>query len=272
MLYSELYDIIIVGASNEGIAICNYLVAKNSKLKIAFISRNFSNLSNSQRKENVTYINEEVIYSTYNHGVIGFTLANSKNVFGTNAILATGSKPKKLMLKNSNIRYNLNDISAYAKSEAAVVYGNNSTAASYALKLAKKFQYVYLCSDTMKLTCQESMVKKLAATPNIVHLPGCNIVSCKDDDKGKLQEVTLDTYDTIRCSTLVVAIGRMPDVSGVAKKMIKLDDKGYATIGPDGATAVIPTLYAVGACTHKNSKQQLTRTAKAILSKNNWTK
>lgn len=272
MLYPELYDIIIVGASQEGITICNYLISKKPNLKIALVSRNFNNFSNSLKRDNIDYINEEVIYSSYNHGVIGFTFANKDNIFCRNAILATGSKPKQLMLKNSNIYYNLNNISAYSKSEAAVVYGNDSSAATYAIKLAKKFKYVYICSDTLELKCTPALLKKLTETSNIVHLPNCHIINCKNDSNGKLQEITLDTYDTIRCSTLVVAIGRTPEIPGFNKRMIKLDDKGCATINADGATAVIPTLYAVGACATKNSKQQLTRTAKAILTKNNWSK
>ena len=138
-------------------------------------------------------------------------------------------------------------------------------AVSYALELAKKFKYVYLCSSVFKLDCNSKLLNKLNNTANIVHLPNCHIVSCKNDKEGKLAEITLDTYETIKCSALVVALGRLPDASGVSPRMIELDQDNYIKTNSLHQTTVVPTIYAIGECTRHNTKRSVTTVCNHIL-------
>ena len=39
---SQLYDVIVIGASEEGISFCEQLLAKTTGLQVALVSRNFN--------------------------------------------------------------------------------------------------------------------------------------------------------------------------------------------------------------------------------------
>ena len=96
-------------------------------------------------------------------------------------------------------------------------------------------------------------------------MPNCHISSCKNDKDGKLAEITLDTYETIRCSALVVALGRLPDASGVGIRMIELDQDKYIKINSLHQTTVVPTIYANDKCTRHNTKRSITTVCNHIL-------
>jgi thioredoxin reductase len=209
------------------------------------------------------------VFSSYIHGLIGLTLADRTQVFGLNTVIAVGTKPIKSSLKNNNIRYNLVNLKA-SKTTPAVVVGHDNLAAIYALTMAKKFKYVYLCSDTLDLTCDAKYIKKLENTANIVHLPNCNIVSCKNDKDGNLTEVQLDTYSSIKCSALVMSLGRIPDNSGFSKRMLSTDPEGYIITKGFNTTTIIPSIYAIGTCTRSSSKNRLLPIINHLIEKNNF--
>lgn len=250
---SQLYDVVIIGASEEGINFCEQLLTKTIGLKVALVSRNFNRPSDIA---GLTKITGEVIFSSYNRGIIGLTLQDRTQVFGVNVVIAVGTKPVKSNLKNNNIRYNLLDIKA-SKNSPAVVVGNNTLAVNYALTLAKKFKYVYLCSSSVELACEARYLKKLENTANIVHLPNCNVIGCKNDKNGNLTEVQLDTYSSIRCTALVMSLGRIPDNSGLSKRMIETDVNGYVVTKGFNVTTIVPTIYAIGTCTKNGTKTRL---------------
>jgi len=253
----KMYDVIIVGASAEGVELCDYLRTKAGNLSIAFISKNFDNATKYDFS-GIDLIKGEAVVSSYNHGLIGFQLKNRVSVFGKAAVIATGSRPAKLTtFKSNNLYYKPSEITEPAKNKQAVVYGNGEDAIKYALEISKKFKYIYLCSNTFDLTSNQKLIKKLDNVANILHLPSCNIVSIKNDKTGNLQEVTLDTYDTIRCAALVLALGRAPDVSGISKKMLEVDADGFAVTKEFNESTKVPSIYVVGACAKKNTKQSI---------------
>jgi thioredoxin reductase len=250
---NQLYDVIIVGASEEGINFCDLLLKNTVGLKVALVSRNFNRPADF---EGITKVNKEVVFSSYNRGLIGLTFSDRTQIFGINVVVAVGTKPIKSNLKNPNIRYNLTDVKA-AKNSPAVVVGNNNLAVTYALSMAKKFKYVYLCSSTVELECDNKYIKKLENVANIVHLPNCNVIGCKNDKDGNLVEVLLDTYSSIRCSTLVMSLGRTPDSPGLSKRMVETDSNGYIVTKEFNATTVVPKIYAIGTCTKSSTKNRL---------------
>ena len=266
MSTNQLYDVIVIGASEEGINFCKTLLSKTVGLKVALVSRNFNR---EVEIDGLTKVNKEVVFSSYNRGLLGVTFADRTQLFGLNIVVAVGSKPIKSSLKNCNIRYNLNGLKA-SKSTAAVVVGKNDLAAEYALSISKKFKYVYLCSDSVELECESKYIKKLENTANIVHLPNCNVVGCKNDKDGNLTEVQLDTYSSIRCSALIMSLGRTPDNSGLSKRMISTDSNGYILTKEFNTTTIVPTIYAIGTCTKGSSKNRLLPTINHIIEKNNF--
>ena len=268
MQQNELYDVIILGASDAGIALCEMLKAKSPETKVALVSKHFNYVRSANKLLDTKLISGESVISSYNHGVIILTLKDRSLVVGKNLVIATGGKPIKATkdaFKNTNICYKPSEITINPKNRPAVVYGDGELAVSHALELAKKFKYVYLCSSVFKLDCNSKLLNKLNNTANVVHLPNCHITSCKNDKEGKLAEVTLDTYETIKCSALVLALGRLPDVSGVGARMIELDQDSYVKINSLHQTTIVPTIYAVGECTKHNTKRSITTVCNHIL-------
>ena len=144
-----------------------------------------------------------------------------------------------------------------SKNSPVVVVGNDTLAVTYAIALAKKFKYVYLCSSSVELSCEARYLKKLENIANIVHLPNCNVIGCKNDKNGNLTEVQLDTYSSIRCTALVMSLGRIPDNSGLSKRMIETDINGYIVTKGFNVTTIVPTIYAIGTCTKNGTKTRL---------------
>lgn len=263
---NQIYDVIVIGASEEGINFCSQLLDKTVGLKVALVSRSFNRPVDIA---GITKINKEVVFSSYTRGLLGLTLADRTQIFGLNIVVAVGTKPIKSNLKNCNIRYNLNGLKA-SKSTPAVVVGNDNLAATYALSLAKKFKYVYLCSNTVDLDCEAKYLKKIENTANIVHLPNCNVISCKNDKEGNLTEVQLDTYSSIRCTALIMSLGRTPDNSGLSKRMIEVDSEGYIKTKEFNATTVVPKIYAIGTCARSTAKNRLLPVINNLIEKNNF--
>lgn len=268
MQQNELYDVIILGASVEGITLAEYLNSRAPEMKVAFVSKHFNFIKDVNKLSNIKLISGESVFSSFNHGVIILTLKDRSIVAGKNLVLATGGYSIKATadkFKNKNICYNPREITINPKNRPAVVYGNGSDAVNFALTMSKKFKYVYLCSDVFDLKCDTKLLNKLNNTANIVHLPNCSIASCKNDKDGNLQEVTLNTYDTIKCSALVLALGRKPHINGIDPKMIEVDADKYVKINTQHQTTRVNNIYAIGECTRHNTKRSITLVGNQLL-------
>lgn len=269
MQQDELFDVVILGASIEGIALAEYLKAKAPATKVALVSKHFNFVKPTNKLLDTELITGESVYSSFNHGLVILTLKNRRIVVGKNLVIATGAAPIKSHAEkfktNKNVCYNPREIIINPKNKPAVVCGNNADAVNFALTMAKKFKYVYLCSRVFDLTCDAKTLKKLNETANIVHLPNCVPVSSKADKDGNLVEITLDTYDTIKCAALVFALGRVPDVNGIDFKMIELDQDKYVKINTQHQTTIVNNIYAIGECTRHNTKRSITTVGNCLL-------
>lgn len=265
----KLFDVIIVGASTDGIALCEYLVSKKPDIKTLIVAENTNNILQKHKLENTIIVKDKVIYSSYNHGVIGLNLESGDQIFATNIVIATGTKPKKINLNTSNVYYKTTTCNVCSKSKQAIVVGDKLRAVSAAIWASKKFRYVYLCSKVFNLKAPDKDLEKLAACKNVVHLPNCSIVDVKNNKYGELEEVTLDTYSTIKCSAVLVISDRLPDVPQLHPQMLEIED-GYIKINHQGQTTKIPKLFALGGCTKYKSKRNIAITGKTILKVNNW--
>ena len=270
MYQNKIFDVIIVGASSEGITLCEYLQAKLPTKKIALVSSNFSNCKPRQTLDGIEKVERTVIYSSYIRGLIGFELNDGSKIFGINAVIATGSKPIPLKFNSPNIYYKLAGIRRATKSNQAVVIGNDTRAISAACWAAKKFKYVYFCSPTFQLDASKADIQKMNSIDNIVHLPNCEVVDYKNNRYGNLIEVTLNTYDVIRCNTIIAMTDRLPDIPQLNPQMITLDKEGYIEVNHLGETTKVPKLFAVGGCTKYDAKRNIAVLGRRLISVNNW--
>ena len=270
MYQNKIFDVIIVGASFEGIALCEYLQEKLPHLEIALVSSNFTNCKPRQTLEGIEKVEKSVIYSSYNHNLIGLTLSDETKIFGLNVVIATGSKPTPLNINSPGVYYKTVGVKRATKSHQAVVVGRSTQAINAACWAAKKFKYVYFCTPTFTLDASKADIQKLNAIENIVHLPNCRIMSYRKDRRGNLCEVTLDTYDTIRCNAIIAITDRKPDVPRMHPQMLETDSEGYVVVNHLGETTKIPKIFAVGACTRYNSKRNITVLGRRLIALNNW--
>ena len=266
MSSNKLYDAIIVGASEEGLAFCEQLLQKTKDAKIAIISKHFNFQTTKHTLEGVDKFEDEAVFSCYKHRVLGVYMQKNDAIFGKTIIIATGTTPIKSNLKNINIKYDIKDIKA-SKTSPAVVYGDDENAAKYALFVAKKFKYVYLGTKSLDLPFGTKLNKKIENTLNILHLPNCNIVACKNDKAGNLAEVQLDTYSTIKCNTLVMSLGRKPANIGIDKRMVKVDSEGYIVTKEFSETTETPNIFAIGGCAKNGSKRKVTEAVNLIINR-----
>jgi thioredoxin reductase len=136
--------------------------------------------------------------------------------------------------------------------------------------LAKRFYYVYFCTAEFELKCSKRLCKKINETANLVHLPGCNITSCKNDKYGNLMEVTLDTYATVRCNSIFMQGNREPDLYYISNKFISLNENKAIIVGDYNNSLKLPGIYVVGNCSADYKKSAVPKMCEQII--NNLTK
>ena len=265
---TQAFDVIIIGATPQGLALAEKLSAAG--LSINLLSSNFIYKTPKYKMDTVICTQGTAVFLSYSCGLLGVnytTETSNSAIFGYNIVLATGDKPIKATLRNSNILYKAVDAPERQKAASAVVYGNNDAAANYVLDLAKRYGYVYHCTKEFPLLCSPKLIKKLNETPNVVHLPSCNILSCRNDKDGKLTSIMLDTYATINTSTLIYATGRTPDVPTFTKRYIFTDPDGYAVVSSNSESLLIPGVYAIGGLCKTFTNKELKRVAEHIINK-----
>lgn len=264
MQQNDLYDVIVVGASAEGLAALDGIRTRAANCKTLLISKDASARSGSYEGT--------VVYTSYLRGFIGVTTQDKETFWCKSLIIATGSKPKqrKCPIKCRGVSFNVSGLTKATKKLPAVVCGDGELAARYALEVSKYFKYVYLCTSGMELNCSRKTALKLNETANIAHLPNCSVVSGKANKQDELIEVTLDTYSAVKCSALFIAAERVPEVPGFDKKMLKLNEFGAIMTKPaNNETTVVPNIYAVGECCDHNTKGAVKNVCDSIISKGN---
>lgn len=246
---NQFFDIIILGASKEGLSVYKKLKQTEFGKTVQLISERFPASVEDPSK----FITGKVAFVSYNHGMMSITLDSDQGIpriFTHNLIIATGECPKKFPKLGPNvdqIYYNASDLPEDYKG-AAVVYGDTEYAAKMALTLRRKYKYVYLCTNIFEPKYSYNVRKRLKEATNVAQLPGCKITEY-DGSKGKLTKVTLDTYETITCKALYVDIGRTPDLSAFPNTKYRLfavnDEQKIVT--DENCQTFVPKVFAVGA-------------------------
>ena len=122
--------------------------------------------------------------------------------------------PLKVKNKTLSEVYNkITDAPKAGPESQAVVIGHDDAAVKLAIAAAKKYMYVYLCAESLKLNCKEELKEKFSKVKNIALLPGCKITNFSTDKEGNLKDITLDTYATVRCNVIFMLGKSEPDLS-----------------------------------------------------------
>jgi thioredoxin reductase len=249
------FDIIIIGDSKDGNEAVKQL-AKCASIKIAFVSDTFKSTT-TRDFINVEYIKDRAVFIDYKNRLFGCYLKSGDRLYCTHLIVAAGLQYEPLIVNHKivpNVFNTAADIGKLAKNQQAVVLGNTDIEAKLALTIAKKYKYVYLCSDTIDLKTTEATAKKLAIAKNIVVLLNTSVMNVTTSN-GELKSVELDNYATVTCSAIFVKTVAKPDTDFISTKFIEKDTYGYLKTTANLESQLIPKCFATGSCTCKNNKK-----------------
>ena len=247
-----VYDLIVVGESDEGIELINTLIKASPDLKILLVSTNIT----KQKKlpEQVLTVEKTVIDVQYSYGAAVAIISAYEAYLCKNLVFAVGQLANKLAQAPLNsVYYNVKSIIADKKAiKTAVVYCNNANAINEAISISRKIGKVFICEPANDLA---ALVEK-QITPrydNICYLPMCKIKDYTYDNENKLNGIILDTLAELPCDALFVSIGRKPDTDNIKSKMVEIDQEGYIIVN-DGLLPKVDNVYAIGKCTKYNNK------------------
>ena len=271
---TKVIDVIIIGASKEGIETAVQLAKKAPNINIVLVSKNFKKWSSKYSQfSNIYKIEQEVFYTTFNRGLYGIYLKDNTKLFSCNLIIASGLKSTPLKIKNKpaiEVYANVCDAPKIQNDFQAVVIGQDDKAVKLALDVAKKYMYVYLCAETIKLDCSEKLKEKFSKVKNIALLPGCKIINYSLDKDGNLKDITLDTYATVRCNNIFMQGNREPDLYYISNKFISLNENKAIIVGDYNNSLKLPGIYVVGNCSADYKKSAVPKMCEQII--NNLTK
>lgn len=242
VLNSKIYDLLIVGASIDGLKV---LAAEeeNEKQILGIVSRDFpENFSCAS-----DMIKAEILYISYNHGLFTLDVSGNKILLSKQVVLATGTCPDK-----ENRFYPFYYKFEHKKlkgSDIAVVIGNSDKAAECAINLAKTIQNVYVVGKEFKLNCDKGKRLKLTNKKNITWLPQTQLKNYFNVGCDLLCVLT-DSFDKIMCSDIYSFEYKVPEVVNTAN-LLELDETGHIIVNDKNQTTRISSLYAVGECSNK---------------------
>jgi thioredoxin reductase len=148
------------------------------------------------------------------------------------------------------------------------VLANNTADIKFALEVAKKYKYVYICLDDFGNWISDELRKKLLLKQanNIVVLPNTHInkVSAYDEN---LVTIELDNYSTVTCAAIYVKTEASPDTSCISARagLIKADENGYLETTNNLESTLVPKCFAAGSCTQKCTKKMINSLIETIL-------
>lgn len=260
-------DIIIIGDSKHGNETVKALASVKPTLKIAFISSTF-NSKTTHDFINVEYVKEEVVFTDYKNRLFGCYLKNGDRFYCTHLIIASGVKYKPFMIgtkKVPNVYNNLDDLPKHSKDLPAVVIGKDNSDIKFALAVAKKFKYVYLCTKQITISgITTTNYKKLNETENLVLLQNTGIERAILSN-GALKSVELDNYSVLMCSAIFVKTEATPETSFVSNKLISKNENGLLETNANAESTLVPKLFAVGNCCKKHTKKMQQQMIASIL-------
>ena len=241
-----IYDLIVIGESQEGLDLIKELYKLNSELKILLISSTVS-----KQVKGAEAIEKTVIDVQYSYGVAVAIISYIEAYLAKNIVFATGQIATKLMNEpDNNVYYNVKAIKKGTND--VVVFGNNANTINEAISISRKVKRVFICEESNSLAV---LVDK-QITPrydNISYLPMSKIINYSYDADGKLNMVYLNTLAELPCDALYVSVGKKPDTATFSSRMLKLDEEGYIIV-EDGLIPGVDNVYAIGKCTKYNLK------------------
>ncbi len=281
------YDMIIVGAGPAGLSAALY--AARYKMNILVIGKEPGGTANEAAKiENwigtpglsgvelmerfVDHVKEydveiktkEVVETKKEGEVFKVKTKDGEEFEAETLLLAMGLKRRKLDVEGADkfegrgVSYCFTcDAPLYRDVKVGVVGGSDS-AAQAALMLSKYASKVYVIYRRKPMRCEPKLLDKIEADDKIELVYEANVKKIKGDEN--VEEVELDTGDSIPLEGLFIEIGSVP-TSVLANKLgVETTESGYVKIN-DNCETNAEGVYAAGDITTRPFKQIVTAAA-----------
>lgn len=243
----NLYDVIIVGASSAG----KYLFTKLLKANITNVAL-ISNDNLPKKSSGGALIQDQAFHITYKYGIIGIALKESnKFIWGKKVIMATGQTiANKLVPEHFAVNYAVQKVKQTNNflKRPILLWGQGDDFVKYALNLATKFSYIYLCFES-EHPCSDKKLETIAKiTPNMLLLGFCRPKTLIPDPKrpSKLKAVVLSSGSTVSCAQVLVQPKFKRDISWLGDQFFDLTTDQFVKVSVNFESTKIPSLYAVG--------------------------
>lgn len=275
-----MYDIIIVGAGPAGLTAALYALRANKKVLIFEANTYGGQIINANKMENypgiksisgfdyatllynqVMELGAEIKYETV------LRIDENKNVITNNntynsktIILATGSKNRKLGIKNENeylgkgVSYCATCDGNFYKDKIVAVVGGGNTAITDAIYLSDIASKVYLIHRKDSFRADNKYIIELKEKNNVEFILNTNITDIYGNNI--LEGIKLDNGLNIAINGLFIAVGQEPK-NEMFSNLIDIDEKGYI-ISEDGVHTNVNGIYVAGDARVKNLRQVIT--------------
>ena len=195
-----------------------------------------------------------------------------EEIFAKKVILATGTKKRKLDIKNEKkflgrgVSYCATCDGAFFKDKKVVVVGGGDAALTAALlvsEFATNVTLVHRGSEFDK--AEPTWVEQVKKNPNIEVIYNANAIELEGDQL--LEKVKLDNGQEIETNGFFIEIGAIPK-NNLAKNVgVELTDRGYMKVDKERKTN-IAGLFAAGDITNNSLKQIVTAAADGAIAAN----
>lgn len=279
----KVYDLIIIGAGPAGITAGIY--AKNFGLDCLIIGEEIGGaLNGSYKVDNYPGIyditGEELMkkfkkHQEYldihlkNEGVESinkkdnlFIVESTDGEYSTKSlVLALGTKPKKLDIKNIDkfenrgVYYQSGDNVSLYKDKAIAVIGGANSAVMKATKFSAEAKKIYLIYRKDKLRADDVWVKRAEAAKNIEIIYSANVIEIKGEDK--LREIILDNGKELEIESLFIEAGSMPNAVLTEDLGVKTNENGFIEVTQSQATNIEGVFAAGDITTGSNGFRQI---------------
>ena len=224
---NDRYDVIIVGASKEGLDIAD-LIASKCTASVAVIDM-------SEKLIFAAYpvIKAKVVLMDYKNRLFGFYLHDGSRIYSTHAIIASGTS-----YESASFRV-LHKLPSETQS-SILICGDDKKYKTMAEKACKKYKQVFLATDSIE-ECGIS-------ADNFTHLPQCHISSV--EEAGDKLLVTMSNYSMLVLDYAIMKLHGKSDFDYVRQNLFDRDESRYLVPKPDscGESSLVPKLFAAKNC------------------------
>lgn len=239
---TTMFDIILLGASNE-----NIKLAKELQLAGKHYALIAAHVKNPKLCAHLHVINDGINYIDYLHGLVRLT-SNSELYCCNKLVISTGTRHSSLKnIPDNIVFYRTEDVNITNDIFPGIIIGDGDEAGEAALKLAKKSRYIYICCQK-QFNCSEKIAKKLESTKNIIVLSNTEILKYKVNEDHSIK-VKLNTYDTLTCGYIVAITERVPVVPDAVHDLFTIDATGRIIVNKYYETQLMRNIFAIGECT-----------------------